>query len=75
MRWPWSHEPRRRPSAGRLGGLDGLDPATLETIEVDADGQLVPGPKRLGPATAEPAYRPGRDGTGVAGIWSAFVRE
>ena len=53
--------------------IEGIDLATLEVVELDADGGMcAPSPDRA-PAP-EIAYAPrDRDPTGLAGVWEALA--
>lgn len=66
---------RRRPAALSVA-IDSVDPATLEVVAIDADGQLSgPPPSRTDAEAPEIGYAPrDRDPTGVAGVWEAIAR-
>jgi hypothetical protein len=80
MRWPWmrGEAPDRaaEPFRDAVDAIDTVDPATLEVIELDAEGRLV-GPPRwpADDAIRELSDHPsGRDPTGLAGIWEALAQ-
>ena len=72
MRWLM----RRRRPAPLSVAIDTVDPATLEVVALDADGQLHgPRPSRTAAAPREIGYAPrDRDPTGLAGVWEAIAR-
>ena len=72
MRWLM----RRRRPAPLSVAIDRVDPATLEVVALDADGQLHgPPPSRTVVAPQEIGYAPrDRDTTGLAGVWEAIAR-
>ena len=72
MRWLM----RRRRPAPLSVPIDSVDPATLEVVALDADGQLSgPPPSRTAPEPREIGYAPrDRDPTSLAGVWEAIAR-
>jgi len=73
MRW-WRRPGRDPIPLSRRLDLDDLEPATLEVLELDADGRRIGEPPSRQPA-GEVAYRRRtHDPTGLAGIWEALER-
>jgi hypothetical protein len=72
MRW----FTRRRPPAPLSVAIDRVDPATLEVVEIDPNGELSgPPPSRTAAEPREIGYAPrDRDPTGLAGVWEAIAR-
>jgi hypothetical protein len=72
MRWFM----RRRPPASLSVAIDRVDPATLDVVEIDANGELSgPSPSRTAAEPREIGYAPrDRDPTGLAGVWEAIAR-
>lgn len=72
MRWLT----RRRPPAPLSVAFDNVDPATLEVVELDANGELSgPPSSRTAAQPREIGYAPrDRDPTGLAGVWEAIAR-
>lgn len=66
----------RQRSAPLSVAIDRVDPATLEVVALDADGQLSgPPPSRTAAEPREIGYAPrDRDPTGLAGVWEAIAR-
>ena len=71
---PWLM--RRRTPAPLSMAIDRVDPATLEVVALDADGELSgPPPSRTPAGPTEIGYAPrDRDPTGLAGVWEAIAR-
>jgi hypothetical protein len=74
----WLRRPARRP--GSVGSdvatpIEDLDPTTLDVLEDDADGRLQGLPRwPEDDSLLEASYaRPGPDGTGSEGIWTAIA--
>ena len=67
---------RRRRPAPLSVAIDDVDPATLEVVSLDANGQLSgPPPSRTDVEPREIGYAPrDRDPTGLAGVWEAIAR-
>jgi hypothetical protein len=78
MRWPWTRgeapDHSADPCRDTVDAIDTVDLATLEVIELDAEGRLVGLPRQpADDAIRELTDHPsGRDPTGLAGIWEAL---
>jgi len=73
MRW-WRRPGRDPIPLSRRLDLDDLEPATLEVLELDADGRRI-GEPAIAQPVGEVAYRRRtHDPTGLAGIWEALER-